>query len=691
MYVLMEFFMLPRALILLLSTSLVTGSLGPASATSTDSGPGLSLGGGLQDLLGPGTDPLAGVAEINQAVTALELRLRDYGDLRSVLDLAPVLIAQVPDNGKLRRLHAAALAAEGDRRAARRELDASTGLGGLVWQNVAEALIARAAADLPAAQQALDAAILLEPDNAYARNVEGTIAAAAGDFVAAEIAFAAAADAAPDAPSYYGNLGAARLRLGALGPALSALDHAVSLAPADCGLRSTRALALQQQGRGAEAAVDLETCLSGGPTDPALVTRLVQAHLSGGQVDKAADVVAKYGQDLPNSASWQSEIALRRGDAKAAQDAAERIGGASAEAVSRLAYAALIGGDDAKALENARRAIALEDGPTSAEMRRLVLALSVGERSVALEPNGPAERFLAALGENAAGNSEAAMSHLSAAAEVIPGFTADGLSSQDLPSAIEEARDLAVAMNLVLRDLDGAAQDRLGRAASGSSALHLYVLGLAERGLGNTQSAQQAFSRAVDSAPRFRAARLELAEMAMTAGDGPTALEHYVEAGAVSPSPSIALRIGVISEALGDTAGARAAYEELLTLAPDNYLANNQLAWFLVANEGDLDRALELARHADTLQPGNASVVDTIGWIHFLNGDYARAADRLREAFEISRGATPEIRYHYARAELAIGNPDAAMELIAPIAGEGEDGSLSARAQALLDEAKAAR
>ena len=41
------------------------------------------------------------------------------------------------------------------------------------------------------------------------------------------------------------------------------------------------------------------------------------------------------------------------------------------------------------------------------------------------------------------------------------------------------------------------------------------------------------------------------------------------------------------------------------------------MAWFLAKRGEKLEYALELARRADELNPGNISINDTLGWIYF--------------------------------------------------------------------------
>jgi Flp pilus assembly protein TadD len=144
---------------------------------------------------------------------------------------------------------------------------------------------------------------------------------------------------------------------------------------------------------------------------------------------------------------------------------------------------------------------------------------------------------------------------------------------------------------------------------------------------------------------------------------------------------------GVLAEHVGDDAAARAAYERVLALEPANVVALNQLAWFLAAREIELDRALELAGQADALQPGNASVLDTKGWVLFLGGDEQAAVETLREAHAIDGGQRSLIALHLARAEAAAGDRPRAVAILRELAERDPvRDPVAAEAAALLAE-----
>lgn len=92
---------------------------------------------------------------------------------------------------------------------------------------------------------------------------------------------------------------------------------------------------------------------------------------------------------------------------------------------------------------------------------------------------------------------------------------------------------------------------------------------------------------------------------------------------------------------------------EVLKRIPQSARALNNLAWAL-HGAGD-DRALEYAKQAVRLDPGNATMVDTLGWILFGRGNTVEGVQTLLDAVALD-GADPSIRYHLALALIKVGD-----------------------------------
>ncbi len=101
----------------------------------------------------------------------------------------------------------------------------------------------------------------------------------------------------------------------------------------------------------------------------------------------------------------------------------------------------------------------------------------------------------------------------------------------------------------------------------------------------------------------------------------------------------------------GDVEGAKDAYRRVLQLSPDFAPAANNLAWILANdnNPDNLEEAMNLAQLAKEKQSSDPNIADTLGWVHYKQGQYYNAAFEFQQAIEMSP-TTPEFYYHLALA-----------------------------------------
>ncbi len=116
---------------------------------------------------------------------------------------------------------------------------------------------------------------------------------------------------------------------------------------------------------------------------------------------------------------------------------------------------------------------------------------------------------------------------------------------------------------------------------------------------------------------------------------------------------------GLIYEKTEDYPKARDAYEKLLSSRPDYTPALNNLAYLYLEHLNQLDKAYDLAKRARTLQPSDAALADTLGWILYKRGEYQQAVALLAEsAAKIPN--SPEIQFHLGMAHYMMGQTEAA-------------------------------
>ncbi len=105
---------------------------------------------------------------------------------------------------------------------------------------------------------------------------------------------------------------------------------------------------------------------------------------------------------------------------------------------------------------------------------------------------------------------------------------------------------------------------------------------------------------------------------------------------------------------------ARLRYEKALALNPRAAVAANNLAW-VHAENGDLDRALELAKTAKAELPDTAAVDDTLGWVYHKNNLNTLAIGSLKAAVT-KEPTNPVYHYHLGAAYAAAQDADAARQ-----------------------------
>jgi tetratricopeptide (TPR) repeat protein len=162
----------------------------------------------------------------------------------------------------------------------------------------------------------------------------------------------------------------------------------------------------------------------------------------------------------------------------------------------------------------------------------------------------------------------------------------------------------------------------------------------------------------------------------------------------LSKSPknqSALMTLATIREQQKDYAKARDAYEKILEFNPKFVPALNNLSYLYAERFNQPDKALELAQKARTLDPGNPSVADTLGWASYKRGDYQQALTLLQES--AGKLENPEIQFHLGMAHYMSGQAEAARAAFQKALAEKADFPSRAEAQnrlALLGDASGA-
>lgn len=105
------------------------------------------------------------------------------------------------------------------------------------------------------------------------------------------------------------------------------------------------------------------------------------------------------------------------------------------------------------------------------------------------------------------------------------------------------------------------------------------------------------------------------------------------------------------------------AYYEALKLDPNNATVLNNLSYYLSLRKKDLEKAKEMSKKSNDLEPNNASFLDTYGWILFQMGNYSEAKVWIQKAIAAGGENNGTLIEHLGDAEAKLGNTEKALEL----------------------------
>ncbi|NWN83809.1 MAG: tetratricopeptide repeat protein [Halomonas sp.] len=114
----------------------------------------------------------------------------------------------------------------------------------------------------------------------------------------------------------------------------------------------------------------------------------------------------------------------------------------------------------------------------------------------------------------------------------------------------------------------------------------------------------------------------------------------------------------------GDLQGMERDLGRIIERDPDNAMALNALGYTL-ADQGPasrLDEARELIERAHALEPDNPAILDSLGWVRYLQGDPQEALPRLERAYRDM--PDQEVAAHLAEVLWSLGRHDEARDLV---------------------------
>jgi tetratricopeptide (TPR) repeat protein len=103
------------------------------------------------------------------------------------------------------------------------------------------------------------------------------------------------------------------------------------------------------------------------------------------------------------------------------------------------------------------------------------------------------------------------------------------------------------------------------------------------------------------------------------------------------------------------------AYNKSLQYNPDNVYTLNNFAYYLSLRAEQLDKAAQMAKHANDLQPNNGSFEDTYAWILFRQKNYTEAKQWIEKAIANDKGKDATQIEHYGDIMFYLNDADGAL------------------------------
>ena len=147
------------------------------------------------------------------------------------------------------------------------------------------------------------------------------------------------------------------------------------------------------------------------------------------------------------------------------------------------------------------------------------------------------------------------------------------------------------------------------------------------------EKARREIETALQKNPHDSATLSAVAATHAELGDMDRAKSEFKQAlSANGKNEDAALRLGAIEAGEGQPKEALAHFRQALNADPENVIACNNTAWILAEQGEDLDEALRLAQMATTRDPKYVDGQDTLGWVRYKRGEYAKAISAFQAA-----------------------------------------------------------
>jgi tetratricopeptide (TPR) repeat protein len=399
----------------------------------------------------------------------------------------------------------------------------------------------------------------------------------------------------------------------------------------------------------------------------------------------------------PGALLEKSKLLLAKGSPKDAvtdMESASRDYPKSAQMEIELARAYMAAGSADKAEMSLKRALAIAPGAADAQMMLATVYVSKGDQASAIpvlrkltldHPKDIPARMLLGEAYRKHGETNEALSVFNQLSvenpkEIGPQMMIgtiymQGRQPEMAQAAFEKVRlinpqYLPALERLIDLDLAGKnfgdAHKRINEqmAAHPSDGLLPLMLARIDLAQRDAAGAEAALKHSIKLQPDGTRAYSMLAGLYLSTNRQGDALADLKAAVVKNPKDIDALiLIGTIQDRQNDYDGARATYENVLSINPDSVTALNNLAYLYSEHFKDYDKALTAAETAQRLLPDEPHIADTLGWVLYRQHKYSRAFPLLANSAE-RLPTEPDVQYHLGMTAYMLGREDSARDAL---------------------------
>lgn len=520
----------------------------------------------------------------------------------------------------------------------------------------AQAMLSRLNNNHKKAVTIIEKAIKLEKAHPYPWNILGRIQVDQKDFKGAVESFKHVISLNSNFLPAYLNLGATHFQLLQYPQALEQFKKASAIDPSDDRTYLGQALAYEKLNQYENAAQALKKYI--GLTGPQIGSLEHLAEIQNNAEDYSGlidtgKIALKTDED--KGLLWQARGLIYLDQLKAAIDTLDKIKNNPASKDYLIGLYLILKKDYNSASEHISASLKKNPNFLAAKLADSTLWVFLSddsERNVLQEEIAPKElRFVSYFNGLSAirnGLINDALIALNKSDGLIPGFSMSGISSQSLGSSIsrDNISDISLGTFFYLIRLHDRSQEVFESVVKKNdlSLLGNYWLGQIALEQGNNILATKYFHKSITNVDFFTSLYV-LAELSYGKGETSQAQKYYSRALNLKSDVGILIKLGLIYEQSDNKLEAEKIYSQLIEDYGNLYIGYNQLAWFYVKNDFNIDKALSLAEKAEQLQPNNSSILDTIGWIHYKKNNYKKAEEYASRANKIVRN-NPTILFH---------------------------------------------